>query len=108
MQGLDSSIVFLILVGIVFYLMLYRPNKKRIDQHRRLIESVSEGDEVVTIGGMFGTIRAITDDEFHLEISPGTTIRLAKSAIGRRVEPDTTPEATPDADENEASQDAGA
>ncbi len=104
MQGLDSSIIFLILVGIVFYLMLYRPNKKRIDQHRRLIESVTEGDEVVTIGGVFGTIRAVTDDEFHVEISPGTTIRLAKSAIGRRVEPD----ATPDADENEASQDAGA
>lgn len=86
MQGLDSSIVFLILVGIVFYLMLYRPNKKRIDQHRQLIDSVSEGDEVVTIGGVFGTIRAITDDQFHVEIAPGTTIRIAKSAIGRRVE----------------------
>lgn len=104
MQGLDSSIIFLILVGIVFYLMLYRPNKKRIDQHRRLIESVSEGDEVVTIGGVFGTIRAITDEQFHVEIAPGTTIRIAKSAIGRRVESDESETA----EELESPQDAGA
>ena len=102
MQGLDSSIVFLILVGIVFYLMLYRPNKKRIDQHRQLIDSVSEGDEVVTIGGVFGTIRAITDDQFHVEIAPGTTIRIAKSAIGRRIDN----ESADVVDETE--QDAGA
>ena len=104
MQGLDSSIVFLILVGIVFYLMLYRPNKKRIDQHRKLIDSVSEGDEVVTIGGVFGTVRRITDDQFHVEIAPGTTIRLAKSAIGRRVDSDEHNVAA----EIEPSQDPGA
>lgn len=104
MQGLDSSIIFLILVGIVFYLMLYRPNKKRIDQHRRLIESVSEGDEVVTIGGVFGTVRSVTDEHFHVEISPGTTIRLAKSAIGRRVERE-EPETI---DDIESSQDTDA
>ena len=104
MQGIDSSIIFLILVGVVFYLMLYRPNKKRIDQHRRLIESVTDGDEVVTIGGMFGTVRAITEDQFHVEISPGTTVRVAKSAIGRRIEP----EVAGDAGESETSEDAGA
>jgi preprotein translocase subunit YajC len=104
LQGLDSSIVFLILVGVVFYLMLYRPNKKRIDQHRRLIESASEGDEIVTIGGVFGTIREITDEQFHVEISPGTTIRIAKSAIGRLVEPQEDAAAA----EIEPSQDADA
>lgn len=88
MEGLNSSLVFLVLVGLVFYLMLYRPNKKRIDQHRRLIDSVEVGDEVVTIGGMFGHVRTITDDEFHVEIAPGTTIRFAKSAIARRLAPE--------------------
>ncbi len=105
MQGLDSSLVFLVLVGAVFYFMLYRPNKKRIDHHRSLIASVEEGDEVVTIGGLFGTVRAITDDEFHLEIAPGTTIRLAKSAIARRLEPDL--EEGPDHDEAEPAGDVG-
>jgi preprotein translocase subunit YajC len=86
-QGLDSSLIFLVLVGVVFYLMLYRPNKKRIQQHRALIDSVGVGDEVVTIGGLFGTVRSITDDQFHLELAPGTTVRLAKSAIARKIEP---------------------
>lgn len=85
-QGLDSSLIFLVLVGVVFYFMLYRPNKRRIDQHRSLIESVDVGDEVVTIGGLFGTVRQITEDQFHVELAPGTQVRLAKSAIARRLE----------------------
>ncbi|MDP9068784.1 MAG: preprotein translocase subunit YajC [Actinomycetota bacterium] len=84
--------VFLVLVGAVFYFMLYRPNKRRIDQHRRLIESIEEGDEIVTIGGLFGSVRTIDDEHFHVEIAPGTTIRMAKSAVARRLEPETLEE----------------
>ncbi len=102
MQGLDSSLIFLVLVGLVFYLMLYRPNKKRIDQHRRLIDSVREGDEIVTIGGMFGTVTTITDDQFHVEIAAGTTIKLAKSAIARRLEPDQAAEDASGVEESQA------
>jgi len=86
-QGLDSSLIFLVLVGAVFYFMLYRPNKRRIDQHRSLIDSIEVGDEVVTIGGLFATVREITEEQLHLEVAPGTTVRLAKSAIARRIEP---------------------
>lgn len=105
MQGLDSSLIFLVLVGVVFYFMLYRPNKRRIDQHRSLIESVEVGDEVVTIGGLFGTVRQITDDAFHLELAPGTTVKLAKSAIARRVEPETAIQL--DETEDEGSETSG-
>lgn len=90
MQGLDSSLIFLLLVGVVFYLMLYRPNKKRIDAHRRLIESIDVGDEIVTIGGLFGTVTTITAEQFHIELAPGTTVKLAKSAVARRMESDAT------------------
>ncbi len=108
MPGLDS-LIFLLLVGAVFYLMLYRPNKRRIDQHRSLIESVEEGDEVVTIGGLFGTVSAITDEQFHIEIAPGTTIRLAKSAIARRIEPEVAdPAEEEQLHEGEDARDAGA
>lgn len=105
MQGLDSSLIFLVLVGVVFYFMLYRPNKRRIDQHRSLIDSVTVGDEVVTIGGLFGTVRQITDEQFHLELAPGTTVKLAKSAIARRIEPE--PPIQLDEDDSEGSETAG-
>lgn len=108
MQGLDSSLIFLVLVGVVFYFMLYRPNKKRIDQHRSLIASVEVGDEVVTIGGLFGIVQEITDDRFHLEVAPGTTVRLAKSAIARRIEPAVESESEPEVDTSaEGSDTAG-
>lgn len=86
--GLGSSVIFLVFMFVIFYFLLIRPQKKRVDQHKKLIESVGVGDEIVTIGGMFGTVRAMGDDEFELEVGPGTTLRFTKSAIARRVTED--------------------
>jgi preprotein translocase subunit YajC len=100
MEGGLSSILFLVFLIGIFYLMLIRPQRKRVEQHRKLIESVDVGDEVITIGGMYGRVKAIGDEELELEVSPGTTIRFTKSAIGRRVTEDLStetggPEPTP-------------
>ncbi len=84
MRGLSSLIFLALLIGI-FYFMLIRPQKKRAEQHRRLIESIGLGDEVVTIGGMYGTVRRLGDEHFELEVSPGTSVRFLKSAIARRI-----------------------
>ncbi len=84
MEGF-GSLILLALLMFVFYFMLLRPQKKRVEQHRQLIESVSVGDEVVTIGGIHGTVRSLGDEELELEVAPGTTLRLVKSAISRRV-----------------------
>jgi preprotein translocase subunit YajC len=87
-----SSLLFLVFLIAIFYLMLIRPQRKRVEQHRKLIESVDVGDEVITIGGMYGRVKAIGDDELELEVSPGTSIRFTKSAIGRRVTEDLSAE----------------
>ena len=86
-QGL-TQIVFLALLIGVFYFLLIRPQKKRVEQHQQLIGSVDVGDEIVTIGGLYGTITAIGDDDFELEPSPGTRLRFVKSAIARRITED--------------------
>ena len=87
-SGLVGNVIFLALLIGVFYFLLIRPQKRRVDQHRKLIESVGVGDEIVTIGGMFGTVRAMGDDHMELEVTPGTTIRFTKAAIARRVTED--------------------
>lgn len=87
MESLSSLIVLALFIGI-FYFMLIRPQKRRVAAHRSLIESVQEGDQIVTIGGMYGTVARMGDDEFELEISPGTRVRFIKSAIARRVQED--------------------
>jgi len=86
-EGL-ANLVFLAFLIAIFYFMLIRPQKRRVEQHRSLIESVGLGDEVVTIGGIFGTVQALRDDEIDLQIAEGTTIRIVKSAIARRVTED--------------------
>ncbi len=86
-QGLSSLIFLALLVGI-FYFMLIRPQKRRMDEHRKLVASIDPGDTVITMSGMYGTVKAIGDEDVELEIAPGTTIRVVKNAIGRRVTED--------------------
>ncbi len=90
-QGL-GQVIFLALLIAVFYFLLIRPQKKRVEQHQKLIGSVDVGDEIVTIGGLYGRVTAIGDDDFELEPSPGTRLRFVKSAIARRVTEDLEPE----------------
>lgn len=85
MQGGASSIIFLVLLVGIFYFMLIRPQKRRVEQHRTLIESLGLGDEIVTIGGIFGTIKNIHDEDMEVEIASGTVIRIVKTAVARQV-----------------------
>jgi preprotein translocase subunit YajC len=79
------QLVFLLLIGVVFYFMLIRPQQRRARAQRELIQSVSVGDEVVTIGGIFGRVLELDDDAVVLEVAPGTTLRFLRSAIARRI-----------------------
>ena len=78
----------LVLMGAVFYFLLIRPQKRKMSQQKSLLQSLEVGDEVVTIGGIFGTLQAMgvdgDDDQCLLEISPGTTIRVVRAAIARK------------------------
>ena len=85
MQSPLGSLVFLVLLIAVFYFLLIRPQKRRQDEHRRLIESLGDGDEVVTIGGLYGTITRLGSEDVELEIAPGTNIRVLKGAVARKI-----------------------
>lgn len=100
-QGGSSLVAFLplLLMGVVFYFLLIRPQQRRARAQRELLSSVRVGDEVVTTAGVYGTITAIDDetDIVTLEIAPGTRIRMVRAGVGRilREEED---EAVPEAD----------
>jgi preprotein translocase subunit YajC len=99
MEGL-SSLIFLVLFGGIFYFMLIRPQKRRVQQHRALMDSLSLGDEVVTIGGLYGTVRRLSDEDLDLEVASGVTLRVLKSAVARKLTAD-APEPGADASEGE-------
>lgn len=75
----------LVLLVVVFYLLLIRPQQKRARKQRELVSSVEVGDRVVTIGGLHGTVSFVDEDVVHLEIAPGTKVTFAKQAVARRL-----------------------
>ncbi|HXF71395.1 MAG TPA: preprotein translocase subunit YajC [Actinomycetota bacterium] len=85
--GTIGLLLPLLLMAGIFYFMLIRPQQRRARQQRELIESLRVGDEVMTAGGMFGTVRHIDPDSdiVTLEISPGTKVRMVRGAIARRL-----------------------
>jgi preprotein translocase subunit YajC len=87
-RGNYTFLVSLALMVAVFYFLLIRPQQRRVRQQRELVNSLGVGDEVITIGGMFGTIKRMNDEEVTLEVSPGTEIRLVKSAVARKFVPE--------------------
>ena len=100
MRGLSSLIFLALLIGI-FYFMLIRPQKKQAEHRRALIESVEMGDEVITIGGIHGTVRSIDEDDMELEIAPGTVVTFVKSAVARKVWDETEDDALTETTEEE-------
>jgi preprotein translocase subunit YajC len=78
-------LIWLVLMVGAFYLLLWRPQQRRAMAVRELQGSLAEGDEVVTTSGIFGRVRRLEDEIVDLEIAPGTTIRIARGAIGQRI-----------------------
>lgn len=75
----------LILVAMVvaFYFLLVRPQNRRMRERQRLISSLDVGNHVVTAGGFHGRIVELHDETMELEIAPGTTVRIERSAAVR-------------------------
>jgi preprotein translocase subunit YajC len=75
-----------ILMIVGFYFLLIRPQRNRQRQQQALVASLEVGDEVLTNGGIFGTIVDIDDDEgtVTLEIAPGTRVRMLRQGISQR------------------------
>jgi preprotein translocase subunit YajC len=92
-QGEGSFIIGLlpiILLGAVFYFMLIRPQQKRARAQAQLIASIEEGDEVMTAGGLIGTVVEIDDesDIVTVEIAPGVHARMVRRAISQKLDED--------------------
>ena len=74
----------IILVGLVFYFMLYRPQKKQEKTRHEMLDNLKKGDKVVTIGGAYGTITAITKDKVTLKVPEKVEIEFARTSIASK------------------------
>jgi preprotein translocase subunit YajC len=79
---LYSTILPMVLIMIVFYFFMIRPQAKKAKQQKQYITDLQKGDKIVTIAGIHGTINKVNDDNtIMLETSPGSYIKIEKSAI---------------------------
>lgn len=84
--GLLTLLPLILMVGVMYFLLI-RPQQKRQRAQREMVHRLEVGDEVITIGGIYGTIRAIDEetDDVIVEVAPGTTFRMLRNAIARPV-----------------------
>ena len=77
-----SGFIFIIIIAfLLLYLIVVRPQKKRQSQQQQLISELRVGDEVLTAGGIWGTVSQLEEDVVTVEIAPGTEVRVARRAI---------------------------
>ncbi len=79
-----------LLFGVMYFMMI-RPQQKRRREAAQMQSEIGPGDQVVTIGGVYGTVTSVDDETMMLEVAPGVQIRFARPAIARVVPP-VTPE----------------
>jgi preprotein translocase subunit YajC len=91
------SLIFFAGMFILLWVLLIQPQRRRRAEQARLHSDLHIGDEVMTLGGLYGRIERLDEDEIRLEIAPGTSVRVARNAIASRVEPEAAenPEETP-------------
>ena len=76
-----ASFLPLVLIFVIMYFLMIRPQQKRMKEHRAMVEALKKGDEVVTQGGLVGKITAVRDSELEVEIAPGVKVRVIRSTI---------------------------
>jgi preprotein translocase subunit YajC len=83
-----SGLILLALLLVLFWFVLVRPQRSRAREQQQLIQELEPGDEIVSTGGLYGTITEIEGEVLHVEIADGLRVRMARGAVAGIVEKD--------------------
>ncbi len=78
-----AQFIPLIIIFVIFYFLLIRPQMKRAKEHKKMVESIAKGDEIVTNGGVLGKVTAVDEGFLSLEVANGTVIQLQASSVSQ-------------------------
>ncbi len=82
--GIESSLMSLlplILMFVVLYFIMIRPQMKRQKEHKAMVEALAKGDEVVTAGGLYGKISKVSESNLHIEVAEGVEVMVQRQAV---------------------------
>ena len=81
MQSSLMSMLPLVLMFVVLYFVMIRPQMKKQKEHRAMIDALAKGDEVATVGGVLGKVSKLTDSYVSLEVATGVELQVQRSAV---------------------------
>ena len=81
MENTIAMFIFLLLLFAIFYFLIIRPQRRRQREHQELMTSLKRGDKVITIGGIYGQIESVTEDNLVLKVESGAVIKMHKGSI---------------------------
>jgi preprotein translocase subunit YajC len=81
MQSSLMSMLPLVLMFVVLYFVMIRPQMKKQKEHRTMIEALAKGDEIVTVGGVLGKVSKLGDNYVTLEIAANVEVQIQRSAV---------------------------
>ncbi len=88
---LANPLFMMVAIGAVFYFIIFRPQQKQAKQHQSFLGALKKGDEVVTQGGIVGTVVLVEDRTVTVDVGGGTKIRVVKNQIAGQWKPVETP-----------------
>ena len=81
LMGSLTGMLPLVLMFVVLYFIMIRPQMKRQKEHRAMIDALAKGDEVVTSGGLLGKVARLGEGFVHLEVAEGVEVQIQRSAV---------------------------
>ena len=87
-QGADAggslfSLLPLVVIFVLFYFLLIRPQQKRAKQHKEMVAALKKGEEIVTKGGLLGKVTEVSDNFVTVEVSSGLNVRIQRQSISQ-------------------------
>ena len=89
-----SSLIPIILMFVIFYFLLIRPQQKKTKEHREMINQLKKGDRVITSGGLYGRITAVNDATMTVEIADKVRVKVARGNVAQVVQTTSQPQET--------------
>ena len=79
--GGASGLIMMVVIFAIFYFILIRPQQKKMKEHKKMVEELKKGDEIITSGGIYGTVEGVTPDTLTVKIAEGTKVKVTRSSI---------------------------
>ena len=77
-----SSLIMMVVIFAIFYFILIRPQQKKMKEHKKMVDELKKGDEIVTAGGMYATVENTTPDTLTVKIAEGVKDKITRSSVG--------------------------